>query len=386
MADQHPRTMLRLSLYYGAAFALIGIHLPFWPVWLKAHGLGPTEIGVVLAVGVGVKVIANPLVAAFADRLGQRRPIMIALSLLALAAFSLFAWTGGFWGILGVTVLFFAAWSPIMPLGESLTMLAGGGRELDYGRIRASGSLAFIVTAVGAGYLLAGRPADTVFWAILAMMAVATLATLALPATSTAPAAGGHRALAEVWRDGRFRLFLLAASLIQASHAVYYAFGTLDWQAAGHSERVIGWLWAEGVIAEIILFAVGARLVRLTGPGLLIALGGAAGAVRWALTGVTDALPALVALQALHAFTFGATHLGAIYFIAKRFPAAVSASAQSLYSAMVMGLGLGLASLLAGKLYGLYGGGAYWAMAAVALLGGLAAALLVNDREREKIV
>ena len=136
MSGDHRGIELRLALFYAALFSLVGVHLPFWPVWLKAHGLGPTEIGVVLAVGVGVKVIANPLVAAFADRLGQRRPIMIALSLLALAAFSLFAWTGGFWGILGVTVLFFAAWSPIMPLGESLTMLAGGGRELDYGRIR----------------------------------------------------------------------------------------------------------------------------------------------------------------------------------------------------------------------------------------------------------
>jgi PPP family 3-phenylpropionic acid transporter len=384
MSDGHRGIQVRLALFYAALFSLVGVHLPFWPVWLASRGLGATEIGVVLAAGVGVKVIANPLVASLADRRGQRRPIMIALALMALLAFALFAWTGGFWGILGVTVLFFAVWSPIMPLGESLTMLAGGGRDLDYGRIRACGSLAFIVTAVGAGYLLTGRPADTVFWAILAMMAVAVLATLMLPATTTAPAEGGRSALLEVWRDGRFRLFLLAAALIQASHAVYYAFGTLDWKAAGHSEKVIGWLWAEGVVAEIVLFAFGARLVRLIGPGLLIALGGAAGALRWAMTGTTDALAALVLLQALHAFTFGATHLGAIYFIAGRFPAAVSASAQSLYSATVMGLALGMASLLAGRLYALHGGAAYWVMAALAALGGLAAAMLVNGCKLEK--
>ena len=374
------RVAVRLALFYAAMFALIGVHLPFWPVWLQSRGLGATEIGVVLAIGVSVKVIVNPLVAGLADRLGRRRPIMVALAFAALAAFAQFAWTGGFWSIAAVTVLFFAAWSPIMPLGESLTMLAGGGRQLDYGRIRAWGSLAFIVTSVGAGYLLVGRPADTVFGAILAIMVLAATATLALPGTRTTPAEGGRFAPLEVLRDGQFRLFLLAAALIQASHSVYYGFGTLHWKAAGHSESVIGWLWAEGVLAEIVLFAFGARLIGRLGPGVLMGLGGAAGAVRWAMTATAESLTLLIVLQALHAFSFGATHLGAIHYIAGRFPTAVSASAQSLYSAVVMGLGMGLSSLLAGRLYAAYGGGAYAIMAGLAAFGVVTAVLLVNKR------
>ncbi|HEX9570473.1 MAG TPA: MFS transporter [Rhodospirillales bacterium] len=380
MADQHPRTMLRLSLYYGAAFALIGIHLPFWPVWLAAHGLGPTEIGVVMAVGVGVKLIANPLVAHAADRRGQRRSIMVALALAATAAFALFGWTSGLAAILAVTVLFFAAWSPIMPLAESLTMMAGSAGELDYGRVRLWGSLAFIATAVGAGYLLSGRSPDLIYWVILIALAVTVAATLGLPAMPAPPAAGVRFAPFEVLRDRRFLLFLLAATLIQGSHGVYYAFGTLDWKASGYSENVIGWLWAEGVLAEIVLFAYGARLVRRFGPATLIALGGFAGALRWWLTGTSDALAVLVAMQALHALTFGASHLGAIYFIARQFPAAVSASAQSLYAAIVAGLGMALSALLAGRLYGEFGNAAYLGMAAMAGVGGLAAALLVNRR------
>lgn len=380
MADQHPRTILRLSLYYGAAFALIGIHLPFWPVWLAAHGLGPTEIGVVMAVGVGVKLIANPLVAHAADRRGQRRPIMVALALAATAAFALFGWTSGLAAILAVTVLFFAAWSPIMPLAESLTMMAGSADELDYGRVRLWGSLAFIATAVGAGYLLSGRSADLIYWVILIALAVTVAATLGLPATTAPPAAGARFAPFEVLRDRRFLLFLLAATLIQGSHAVYYAFGTLDWKASGYSENVIGWLWAEGVLAEIVLFAYGARLVRRLGPAALIALGGFAGTLRWWLTGTSDALAVLVMAQALHAFTFGASHLGAIYFITRQFPAAVSASAQSLYAAIVAGLGMASSALLAGSLYGEFGNAAYLGMAAMAGLGGVAATLLVNRR------
>ncbi len=174
--------------------------------------------------------------------------------------------------------------------------------------------------------------------------------------------------------------FITAAALIQASHAVYYGFGTLNWKAQGYSENVIGWLWAEGVAAEIVLFAFGARLIRRFGPVRLIALGGLAGALRWSVTGVSDDLLVLIAMQALHGFTFGATHLGAIYFIARRMPQALSASAQGLYSSVVMGLALGAASLAAGKLYALYGSGAYQAMALLAAAGGGVALMLMNRR------
>ena len=45
-------------------------------------------------------------------------------------------------------------------------------------------------------------------------------------------------------RSPQFLLFLAATSAVQASHAVYYVFGTLHWQAAGISTGVIGMLWA----------------------------------------------------------------------------------------------------------------------------------------------
>ncbi len=401
MHDKTPpdntRTTLRLAFFYGAVFAMIGIHVPFWPVWLAAKGLGPTEIGVIIAASLGIKVIFNPLITHIADRRGQRRPIIVALAVSAFASFTLFAATDGFWPILLVSILFFAVWSPIMPLGESLAMLTGpggrqggekgaggGGKERDYGRVRLWGSLAFIATAVGTGMILTDGSADVIYWILLFSLALIIAVTLALPATR-APAATETRLTAlDIFRLPGFGLFLIATALIQASHGVYYGFGTLNWKAQGYSETVIGWLWAEGVVAEIILFAFGARLVGRLGPAKLIVLGGFAGALRWSVTGIAGGMPGglavLVFMQALHAFTFAATHLGAIYFISRRVPQAISASAQGLYSAIVMGLGLGAAMLASGKLYGLYGAGAYQAMAAMAALGGGAAVFLLRNR------
>ena len=391
------RTALRLAFFYGAIFAMIGIHVPFWPVWLAAKGLGPTEIGVVIAASVGIKVISNPLIAHIADRRGQRRSIIVGLAVLAFASFTLFAGTDHFWPILLVSILFFAVWSPIMPLGESLAMLSGpggkqggrqegeqgGAKELDYGRVRLWGSLTFIATAVGTGYFLTDGSTDIIFWVLLSSLALVIVVTLALPPTQAPASTETRFAAFTVIRVPQFGLFLIATALIQASHSVYYGFGTLNWKAQGYSETVIGFLWAEGVIAEIILFAFGAHLVRRLGPAKLILLGGVAGAVRWSVTGTAGGLGVLIIMQALHAFTFAATHLGAIYFISRRVPQAVSASAQSLYSAVVMGLALGLAMLASGNLYGLYGAGAYQAMAVMAALGSIVAVFILRRRATE---
>jgi intracellular sulfur oxidation DsrE/DsrF family protein len=141
------------------------------------------------------------------------------------------------------------------------------------------------------------------------------------------------------------------------------------WQAKGYSENVIGVLWAEGVLAEIVLFAYGGRITRHLGSVGLITLAGIAAVVRWLGTGLTDSLAAVVVLQALHAFSFGAAHLGAMACIGETVPASLSATAQSLYSGLVWGAGLGLMLLASGWLYHGLGGSAYLAMAAVALAG-----------------
>lgn len=367
-------TSLRLALYYSAAFAVIGVSMPFWPLWLKSRGLNAEDIGLIVALGITIKALANPLIAGIADKRGERKRIMVLLVLLATAVFAAFYWAQGFWFILAVTLMFHTVWSPNMPLMESLVMQTAKAEPIDYGRVRLWGSVTFIAAAWGIGHLLNSHPIDTVYWATLGLLAVTVVTTLTLPDTRIArPAVAGRSPIMSVLTDRTFLAFIVGAALIQASHGVYYTFGSIHWKAVGHSEAVIGWLWAEGVIAEVLLFIWGDKIVQRFGAARLIALGGIGGVLRWAVTGMTDALPALMVVQLLHALTFGAAHLGAVYFIARRMAPEVSATAQSVYAAVVMGLALGLSAWVSGKLYAAHASQAYLAMAVMAGLGAIVA-------------
>ncbi len=357
---------LRLSLFYAALFSVIGVQLPFWPLYLSSKGMSAAEIGVLLASAYFVKIVTNPIAGHVVDRRGDRRRPLLLLAAISAATTALFAVANDFLPLLTVTLVSAAAFTAMMPLGDSLTMLTSLNQRLDYGRIRLWGSLSFIAVSSLAGPLLVDAPRPVILWAALLGQALTLAAVARLPDIHTGPPAGGPSpSLKPLLANRRFQLFLAATSCTQVSHMIYYGFATLHWRQAGMSGTVIGALWAEGVVAEVLLFAFGARLVSRFGPVRFIAAGGIAGLVRWTVLALTTDPWALASVQFLHAFTFGANHLGAMHFISRAAPPALSARAQGLYSSVTAGVVPGLAMLMAGKLYQDLGGTSFLVMSTV---------------------
>ena len=167
-----------------------------------------------------------------------------------------------------------------------------------------------------------------------------------------------------LFRSPLFLLFLLAASAVQASHAVYYAFGTIAWQRQGFSSETIGALWAFGVIVEIVLFAFSGNLIAKFGAARLLAIAALGRNDPLGCDGVRATASADGPRAKLHAFSFGAAHLAAIHFLTHAVPEDRAATAQGIYAAAVAGLAMGLATIASGPLYRVFGAESYAAMAA----------------------
>ncbi|HVI51387.1 MAG TPA: MFS transporter [Candidatus Sulfotelmatobacter sp.] len=368
--QQRRSLAIRLSCLYAAMFSVIGVQLPFWPLYLNGKGLSPAEIGQLMAAAFFVKIVTNPLIGHVVDSRGERRHTQLALACAALVVSALFFAAQGFVPLLAVTMLTAATFTALMPLGDSLTMQSAVAHHLDYGRIRLWGSLSFIATATLGGWVLVDAPRPAILWAVIAGQAVTLWTVYRLPDTRPSrPKEGGHPSILPLLKDKRFLLFLAATSLTQVSHMIYYGFATLYWQAAGLPGWVIGGLWAEGVIAEVILFAFGNKAVARFGPVTLIAAGALAGVVRWSVLATTTAPLLLASVQFLHAFTFGATHLGAMHFINRTAPPGLSGRAQGIYASVANGVVPGAAMLAAGRLYQGFGGLSFLGMTVVAAAG-----------------
>lgn len=366
--DAH--TAWRLSFYYAALFAAVGTQMPYWPLWLKDRGMDGPEIGLLMATTYLTKVVIGPLAGHVADRRGERRRPMIMLAAMAAVAWCAFSLADDFGSILAVSVVALSLWSGVFPLGESLALHATQAAGLHYGRVRLWGSLSFIAAATSMGVWLKTHPAAGLVWAVAAGLGLLALAchTLREPEATirrTGPPAG----LAPLLRWPPFLTFLAIASLGNASHTVYYAFATIHWRAAGIDADTIGLLWAEGVVAEVVLFAFASGIAARLGPARLLLIAAAAAALRWLVLGATTALGVLAAAQLLHAASFGCAHLGAMMFITRAIPAELSARAQGLLSAVALGAVPGLLSPASGWLYQSLTGGAFWVMAVLAAAG-----------------
>lgn len=373
----------RLAAFYAAIFVLAGVQLPFFPLWLEAKGLEPGLIGVILAIPMVARVLAIPFAAREADRRDALRAAVMAMSVASVAGFVLLGFSEGALAIVVANIVVSLCFTPIMPLAETYALKGLSARGRVYGPVRLWGSAAFILGTFAAGFAADLLSPRHLIWLIVAASVLTALAALSLAPLSTgvpeadAAAAGGARK--RLLRDPAFLAVVAGASLIQASHAVYYGFSALAWRAQGLDGVTIGGLWALGVIAEIVLFALQGRLPAFFTPVVLMMFGALGAVLRWTAMAFDPALALLPVLQLLHALSFGATHLGALTFIARAAPPAQSATGQA-YLAMALGLGMAGAIALSGWLYENFGGGAYAAMALAAVAGGICCVIAQTAR------
>ena len=333
----------RLAALYAAMFAMLGIQLPFFPVWLKAKGLDAQMIGVVLAIPMIVRVFAIPVAARVADRRDALRAAIVIASCASVAGYAMTGFAAGAAAIVVTYGLASLAFTPVMPLTETYALRGLGARGKAYGPVRLWGSVAFIAGSFLAGYATDVMPARELIWLIVAALLLTALAAHSLEPLPPTPVQPAQAATARksLLRDPAFVAVLAAASLIQASHAVYYGFSALAMarrRSRRHRDRR----------------AVGARrrcrdrAVRDLRPLAAVVHAGRADADRrrrrdacagrrWRSIRRPLLLPWL---QLLHALSFGATFFGSLNFVARRAPPGQSATAQG-YLAIGLGRGDG---------------------------------------------
>lgn len=360
----------RLASFYGGLCLAMGVLLPFLSVWFAAKGLNASEIGFILAAPIVARIVAVPIVTGLADRFSALRAVIIVTALATTASYALVGFADGFWPILFAVALASAAFASLLPLTDTYALQGLGRRGRAYGPVRLWGSAAFIVGNIATGLVFDHISALHLIWVVVGAFALAAAVAFALPPLDADAAEARPRRSARVLlRSPGFLVVIVGASLVQASHGLYYGFSTLAWTAAGLSGSLIGFLWGLGTFSEIFLFALSGRLPPVFGPTMLLILGAAGGALRWTIMAFDPPVAALPLLQCLHAVSFGATHLGAVFYIARAAPKELAATAQG-YLSIGIGVATSGAVALAGVMFGAFGTSAYLFMGAMAFAGG----------------
>jgi len=367
--DTPRRFATRLALFYGTMFGMVGTHLPFFTVWLKAVGIDAFWIGIITAIPPVTRFTVLPFVTALAERRHALRGAIVATAFATALGFSIL-------GTQHQPVLVFLAyavtcclWTPMVPLTDAYALKGVARHGLNYGPLRLWGSAAFVAGALGCGLLVDVIAAQNLIWVIVSVAALGAFVGLGLQPLDTAKSiANIHHGAGALLRDPGFLAIIVTSALIQGSHAAYYIFASIAWQQAGLGGLTIAGLWSLGVIAEIVVFALSPRFTLP--PVMLVVIAALSAVARWVITAQEPPLAILAIVQLAHGLTFGLTQVGTMMLLVGYVSGHVMARGQG-YLAACSGIVSSSVSIISGAIYAQYGQGVYYVMAAMALSGAI---------------
>ena len=376
------RLYLSLSSFYFFFFIALGAFLPYWSLYLRSLGFNSIEIGELLAIVMGSKLISPYLLGWLSDHL-QKRLVIIQISILL----SIVAFTGVFpfksyWWFAGVMAVFGFFWNASLPLFESLTLSHLEGDTDRYGHIRLWGSIGFIVIVVLLPIVISEDRISQLPLFVLGLLMLSGIITFFLKDKVTGSHLDFDISFGSVLKKPIVIAFLVVCALQTLSHGAYYTFFSIYLEDHEYSRNIIGVMWALGVIAEVLLFIVVHKMLKGIGVCKLFVISLFITVIRWLLLAVgVESLVLLVLIQLLHAASFGLFHATAISLTNQLFSGRLHARGQALYAGLSFGLGGALGNWLSGYSWEIMGSSkTFLASAFIALVGAIIATFFIKDK------
>ena len=368
-------------LYYAAAAALI----PFLVIYYQELGLSGTQIGFLAGLPPLLSLVSAPVWGAVSDMTNRHKfSLLIAIGgaillALALSAFKAFVW------LIPVVMLFSFFSSPIMPLVDSTTMHLLGGLKERYGRIRLWGAVGWGVAAPVVGWLIESRSVMWSFGSYAGLMGLGLLVALGIPVSGRIEDAS-HGGVRIFLSSPRWLIFLTVTFCGGMALSMISNFLFIYLRELGADKFTLGLTLTVATISELPVMFFSDRLLRCWTAQRLMSAALLFYVLR-ALAYSIIVVPWLALLiQLLHGPTFSLMWVAGISYADKIAPAGLEATAQGLFSGVMLGIGSAAGAFLGGLLYDHVGLVSMFRLTALSPLIGIGFLLLMKKKNYEHII
>ena len=359
----------RLSRFYFFYYFFVGSFVPYWGIYLQSENFSPSSIGILLSLFQISRIVAPNFWGWLADHTGHRVKWIKLTSFLGLIGFIGVFWAKGFFWIFLVMLALSLFTSSTLPLAESLTLAHLATTDGHYSRIRLWGSIGFIVASLFLGYLIDLQGINILLWVLLIAQAIIFFLSNTIPETQDVQHKTNDLSIWKIIKTPSVIALLLGCTLMVSAHGVLYNFYSIYLKDHGYSSGTIGWLWAVGVICEILIFMAMPKILRRYSLKAILLMSLFLGVIRFILIGASpDHLYLLFIAQMFHAATFGSFHAASIEVIAYYFKGRNQTRGQAIYNSVAYGIGGTIGGLGGGYLIQYLGGQLGFMIAAISPL------------------
>ena len=359
----------RLSRFYFFYYFFVGSFVPYWGIYLQSENFSPSSIGILLSLFQISRIVAPNFWGWLADHTGHRVKWIKLTSFLGLIGFIGVFWAKGFFWIFLVMLALSLFTSSTLPLAESLTLAHLATTDGHYSRIRLWGSIGFIVASLFLGYLIDLQGINILLWVLLIAQAIIFFLSNTIPENQDIQQKTNDLSIWKIIKTPSVIALLLGCTLMVSAHGVLYNFYSIYLKDHGYSSGTIGWLWAVGVICEILIFMAMPKILRRYSLKAILLMSLFLGVIRFILIGASpDHLYLLFIAQMFHAATFGSFHAASIEVIAYYFKGRNQTRGQAIYNSVAYGIGGTIGGLGGGYLIQYLGGQLGFMIAAISPL------------------
>ena len=358
-----------MALVWFFVLGGLGIWFPFVSLYLHENaGLSGAQVGAVIALPPLVGLVAQPLWGQVADRTGSRARVLAGLAFGAAAGYTLVGQARGAVAIAASVAGLALFSSALIPMAFAVTLaLARAPDAREVGLARATGTVGFLVTVVlfplvldawqrtrglaeGADSAVSEPGLEIMFPLTGAIVAIGALLALALPGNGGAELRAGRGDWRALFRHAPYRRVLLfgfvAFLCMQGPQVMFPIFV----RSLGGSIDSVSQMWILMLSLEIPLIAFSGLTLRRLGARGLLAMGVAAGAVRWIVCGLAPDLAWVWPFQILHGVVVAGLVIGAPLYVDAVVPERLRATGQGVYAMLAVSVGGILSNLGSGWL------------------------------------
>ena len=367
-----------LSTNYFLQFAVNGVFLPFWILYLTGvKNLTVLEASTIFSMLYLARFLGGIFLNPY---LLKRYNISLSLKISVIAGILLalsYGITNNKIILTLITFMFGLVYYTVAPFIESLASLFLKEEGIDYGKARTWGSVSFTLVGIAAGGII-GYVGSVALYYILIILLVLYVVFMFLPQpklvrTLTVNKSDNNntgKLYSWVLKDKNAILLILVIFLYQLSHTAYNNYNALYLESMNiNAKWLSGLILNISVIAEILFFIFSKKIIGKIKSTQLLVFCGIGAIIRWFMLAIFHNIYVFVVMQTFHAITFAVGHIAFILILNNRFNTEKIIDMQILYTAICYQLSMTIGLYIMGAIWDINSSLVFYVSAGIALVG-----------------
>ena len=367
-----------LSTNYFLQFAVNGVFLPFWILYLTGvKNLTVLEASTIFSMLYLARFLGGIFLNPY---LLKRYNISLSLKISVIAGILLalsYGITNNKIILTLITFMFGLVYYTVAPFIESLASLFLKEEGIDYGKARTWGSVSFTLVGIAAGGII-GYVGSVALYYILIILLVLYVVFMFLPqpklvrtlTVNKSDSNNTGKLYSWVLKDKNAILLILVVFLYQLSHTAYNNYNALYLESMNiNAKWLSGLILNISVIAEILFFIFSKKIIGKIKPTQLLVFCGIGAIIRWLMLAIFHNIYVFVVMQTFHAITFAVGHIAFILILNNRFNTEKIIDMQILYTAICYQLSMTIGLYIMGAIWDINSSLVFYVSAGIALVG-----------------